>query len=470
MVDFNFNIQIQAVAGSGKTFTLTEFAKKLPADQASVAVAFNKNIADDFSQRFPSNVQCSTLHSLGNSLIKQNLRRSVVNERKVENIFKYKVLGFDSKSKKFPNKTDQVYFWDWRKEVSKLVSIFKGYGLTDSTDIPKLIAGVGELYQIDLPELPIVQEVYDLSLDQTGVIDFDDMILFPLVNRYEFPHFKNIFLDEAQDMNPCQQKFIQRLANTQGRVVVAGDTFQAIYAFRGASPESMLEFKILFNPTELPLSICYRCSKAVVKEAHNLVRQIEAWDNAIEGIVDSILPSKMNSIISDGDFILCRFNAPLVHHYLELKSLGRNVKIRGAKIVQSLVDMVEDVKKKFSSCNLSTISQYISYIEGRETMKKNKKLYLLNLLEILSAFLKEQPDTDKLRETIIKAFSDSTEGIILSTIHGVKGLEAKRVFLVAPELLPSPRASQPWEIQQETNLKYVAITRAKEEFYYVNNS
>jgi len=65
-------------------------------------------------------------------------------------------------------------------------------------------------------------------------------------------------------------------------------------------------------------------------------------------------------------------------------------------------------------------------------------------------------------------FSDDTRGIVLSTIHKSKGLENDRVFFLLPELLPSRFATMDWQLEQEENLRYVAITRAKKELVYVH--
>ena len=74
-----------------------------------------------------------------------------------------------------------------------------------------------------------------------------------------------------------------------------------------------------------------------------------------------------------------------------------------------------------------------------------------------------QEVTNKISTT----FSDDVEGVIFSSIHKAKGLEAKNIYLLRPELLPHPMAKQPWEWQQEKNLSYVAMTRTLEKFSYV---
>jgi superfamily I DNA/RNA helicase len=50
------------------------------------------------------------------------------------------------------------------------------------------------------------------------------------------------------------------------------------------------------------------------------------------------------------------------------------------------------------------------------------------------------------------------------TVHRSKGLEAKVVYILRPDLMPHPKGNA----QEERNLKYVAITRAKERLIWVN--
>ena len=60
--------------------------------------------------------------------------------------------------------------------------------------------------------------------------------------------------------------------------------------------------------------------------------------------------------------------------------------------------------------------------------------------------------------------------IVLSSIHKAKGLEAPRVGILSAHLLPHPMARQEWSYQQEVNLAYVAITRARRELYIAGNN
>ena len=72
---------------------------------------------------------------------------------------------------------------------------------------------------------------------------------------------------------------------------------------------------------------------------------------------------------------------------------------------------------------------------------------------------------EDMNNKISKIFTDELEGIVLSTVHKSKGLEANRVFIARPDKMPL-QVSKAWQYRQEKNLEYVAITRAKTELIY----
>lgn len=65
---------VEAVAGSGKTTTIVEAAKRIPATDRAVFLAFNKSIATELQQRLPNNIEAKTLNALGWSLLRSHLR------------------------------------------------------------------------------------------------------------------------------------------------------------------------------------------------------------------------------------------------------------------------------------------------------------------------------------------------------------------------------------------------------------
>ncbi len=64
-------------------------------------------------------------------------------------------------------------------------------------------------------------------------------------------------------------------------------------------------------------------------------------------------------------------------------------------------------------------------------------------------------------------FTEERDSVTFSTVHATKGLEAERVFILRPDLMPLSRARQAWQQQQERNIEYVAYTRSRSELYFV---
>jgi len=101
------------------------------------------------------------------------------------------------------------------------------------------------------------------------VIDFDDMLYLPLRSKCTFDKKNYVFVDEAQDTNGVQRALLRRMLAPppHGRLIAVGDPSQAIYGFRGADANAMSALREEFSAVVMPLSVSYRCSRAVVAEA-----------------------------------------------------------------------------------------------------------------------------------------------------------------------------------------------------------
>src|SRR5258708_34521393 len=106
------------------------------------------------------------------------------------------------------------------------------------------------------------QAIYRESLAQTGIVDFDDMILFPLIKNLRVKFGKDlIFLDEAQDLSRVRQALAKKFVKPGGRMVVVGDDRQAIYGFSGADAAALDNLTSSLGAIKMPLSITWRCPK-----------------------------------------------------------------------------------------------------------------------------------------------------------------------------------------------------------------
>jgi superfamily I DNA/RNA helicase len=467
------NVIVEAVAGSGKTTTIVHALDMIPIRCRSIFLAFNKSIATELATKVPTHVQARTLHSLGYEILRNNHKYCKSNSKFVMNQLKFEVLSVKTQ----PAHSD--WAWENGKDMCTIMSRMKGIGETNP-DL-KMFEELAYMLDLDMEwnnfSRSLVMPLWEKITSYTGekgfcTIDFDDMIYLPATRDMEFPQFDYVILDEAQDLNKMQREFVGKLLSPNGRLIAVGDTKQSIYGFRGADHNSMRRIKQEFGCTELPLSISYRCSKAVVAHAKKFVPHIEHHKNAPQGLVAEIDISDLRFAIRAGDHILCRTNAPLVKQALRLGMQGNNVCVLGKDIVPGIMKLAKNIDNNYDGIHKNAIWQYYELSicalkEGQEW-----KMYgIKDKCEILGYVVENDTLSEKeVKMVLDEIFTDTppiSAHITMSTIHKSKGLEAKRIFILRPDLLPHPMCKGGNERIQEDNLHYVAITRAKEELWYV---
>lgn len=467
------NCIIQAVAGSGKTTTIIHSTKLIPQDKDSLFVAFNKAIADELKTRLPSNIKSSTLHSLGLSMFQPNTNvRPEIKYDKLQNTINaiLKENGFEEDSEEF---NCYSYFL---KRVTPLVKAT--LTKTNFSELDALLSQYNIDWEVDDKSIRLLEKVLFACKQNTKFIDFDDMIWIPIVNNFYSKTYNYVFIDETQDLNKSQLELIKKVCNKDTRVIAVGDRKQSIYAFRGANTNSMDDVKEFFEAVELPLSICYRCAKNVVKLAQTIVPNIEYSEDKEDGIVNWI---DYNSIIKkakDGDLILCRTNAPLVKVAFSLIREGKKAVIRGRDIGKNLIKIID----RYDCNNLNDLIEKINNYKNLQDEKlmlieagkydKNKKAQLMMLVDscdTITIIASEVNNIEELKLKIESIFSDDRVGIVCSSVHKAKGLEANNVFIINWDMMPHPMAKTDEEVEQEYNIKYVAVTRAKKELYLLHN-
>lgn len=464
------NIAITAVPGSGKTTTIVELLKFVPTDKKAAFVAFSKAIVEELETRVPRNINVSTLHSFGCKALYATYKGAV----KVDKYKLFKIAKkIDRQFKIAANRKDQyimnlihiidLYRLRLETELDSILNIIKYYGIetigNEFEDSIKLLNAYHEY-----------NENWHLHDDKFS-IDFCDMIYLPCQDSFKVTQFDFVFIDEAQDLNKCQQKLVDKMLKTTGRFVCVGDPRQSIYLFMSSDSIAYENFAKKPNTIELPLKYCYRCGTKIVELANGIHDVIESPEGQHEG---NVIEEGSYQTAKSGDFIICRNTKPLVEIYFKLLLMEKQCYIRGAEIgeeiiklvklfedhtkqamLQALVDMGEDIKAELirkEFLNPTVHPRYVAFIEKCE------------IIEIIS---KKYKTTLEIINCCKKMFTDvQTNGIMLSTIHKSKGLEAKNVYILDVDLIPSKYATQPHEIDQENNLLYVAITRAKENLIF----
>jgi len=459
------NVLVQAVAGSGKTTTLVASLQATVACQAAF-LAFNKAIAEELSSKVPTHFQASTIHSLAFSSFKKAGDWVKINEKKVRNLFMYDLLDWDKASRE-----TKAFFWEYGQDLLRVVALVKNNNV--QAEDTSAIQDLADRHGLDLlPEhIEYVQKLLELSRKQTKVIDFEDMIGESIRRGWtKLIPFDFLAVDESQDLNPLQLLFLQRILKPGGRLLAVGDKYQSIYGFRGADPLSMQRIQETFSCKELPLSLSYRCSQAVVLEAKRFCPQIEALPNAPVGTVKREDYKEVLATIPTGSRILCRINAPLLSCCIDLLAAGKSARILGKETAENLLATIQQIEQSHGLSTSGLDSFENTKLEKFRAKKQKHKadafLDMMDSIRILLSKIKKEA----IPATLSRLFSDSGNGITLSTIHKAKGLEAEDVYILRPEILPWPKAEKDWEKQQERNLCYVAITRAKKNLVYVEEA
>ena len=131
-------------------------------------------------------------------------------------------------------------------------------------------------------ELYDVYRIYQLRLQASNAMDFDDILLQMLRLMQQFPEvreryqqqFRYIFVDEYQDTNYVQYLLVRELAAPQNNITVVGDDAQSIYSFRGADIRNILNFQQTYPGAHLfKLERNYRSTKNIVNAANSLIHK-----------------------------------------------------------------------------------------------------------------------------------------------------------------------------------------------------
>lgn len=452
------SLLVSALAGSAKTTTIKYAAEGMTTP--AIAVAFNAKIRDELKQALPSHFDVVTFNSAGHAAWGKYISKKLsVDARKT-----YRITDFMGRD-------------DSRKVVMKLVDSAKALGLVPSgtpqkptkvftPDSPAGWYEVQKLAQIE--ELP--PGAIDSALDALsrsisegfeGRIDFNDQIFLTCCFGANFRTAPITFVDELQDISELNLFMLRKM--TMKRAYGFGDEKQAIYAFRGAGTGMMARFRDTFSAVELPLTTCFRCSQAVVEEAKAYTPQMVPAPWAPPGSVKSLSTWGLDDIAPDSA-VLCRNNAPLFSLGFSFLASGRPVNFHGKDLGWAIEKEITSIAGKGNNIFKTEL---VAGIEAKiARLPEDMRERLLDILEVVQAIPGE--DTDSVRENLTELLSAPSGDVTLASIHGAKGLEWDKVYFLDRWRIPSKYAKTEEAKQQEFNLAYVGVTRAKQDLVWIN--
>lgn len=490
--------------------------------------AFSNAISNEMGQKIHDaglvgkGVEATGIHKLGFAAVRAQFGYLPPNNYAVTDIVCKKLGGEFSELKTQPGMLVRI------NATADLVSLCKQ---TMTVPTEQGLEELSYRYDIELDDqrdvvFQLVPDVLEACKKPQGKIAFDDMIWLPLVLELHIPRVDHQIIDESQDLNRMQQEFMYRAGH---RITFVGDEHQAIMGFAGADSESMKRmYKTLAESNvgcdRLPLTVTRRCGKAIVREAQKYVPGFRAHDSNVEGLVryaawtwkgtgsDRVLvpwEKTYGPLVQDGAMVVCRTNAPTISECFRFLARGIKAVVLGRKVGQGLIDLIRKAEKGKDGIGedapieklIGWLSDWLTKEVAKEQAKKSpsegKIQNLEDKFECLMTFAKNDcARTSEVVYRINTVFADKKcpkcgkpydvdarvcdvpacggvslvlpGGVKFSSIHKSKGLEAKQViYLCPPGTGMREDKMQAWELEQEQNLRYVAVTRAIEELVYV---
>lgn len=453
------NAIINAVAGSGKTTTIVEALSRVKG--SSIFLAFNKSIAEELKSR---GVNAKTFHSLCYMPVTQFKKTRTVDIDKLSKLCK---ANLDTEDLRL-----------YGTFIQRLVSLGRQAGigcLVNETD--QAWYDIVDHYNLELDNenadlhraVKLTSELLEDS-NRSSMVDFDDLLFLAVKEGLILPKFDFVFVDEAQDTNAIQRAILHKIMKPNSRIVAVGDPAQAIYGFRGADSDSIDLIKNAFGAIELPLSISYRCPKAVVEYAQTWVKHIQPSPTADKGEVNHLNTQWTNKVFQCGDLVVCRRTAPIITLAYGLLRDRIGVQVLGRDIGEGLKSLIKRMQAKGIDHLTSKLNKYRTcQMEKALAKEQDAKAEAINdkvtsILILVECLPENNRTIPELIRVLDDLFSEKKGCVTLSTIHKAKGLEADRVFWLDYNNTPKWPMNE-WQLKQEDNLCYVAVTRAKKALF-----
>ncbi|MBT7706654.1 UvrD-helicase domain-containing protein [archaeon] len=439
------NILCIAGAGSGKTTVLIkriEFMIKemgtLPSE--ILAITFTRKARNEMISRLKKigieNVNVHTFNSFCETILRKH-EADIYNRKTRVLSYADKILALNLAIANQGLEMDQVidgYFSDSQKENktgSQLANSFMNdcFSVLEHFKAKKIDPHDFSKNSNDQDNAKIIYNTIsfiDEHLKVQGLRDFTDQIVDTLdffqKSPHEIPIFPNILIDEYQDVNNSQVQLIKMLRPKN--IFAVGDPRQSIFGWRGSDVKFILNFESDFpSPELIHLEKNYRSTKDIIKLMNQTITEMG-------------LPNLSHHKEEDGEI-------KVMEHPSEE---NERIFVLG-QILESQVPREEIFVLARTNKQLSQLS---------DLLKKHNVAHILK--------------TDEQR-----TFTNAKEGeVTLATIHAIKGLEAKEVYIIGATTQNFPcRASDHPAIEmiklesynkdaEEKRLFYVAISRAKE--------
>ena len=291
---------IVAGAGSGKTRVLTTrlayiINEKMAWPSQILCVTFTNKAAKEMQNRVMSHIKNSsnavpwlgTFHSISVKFLRRHAEAlgfksnfTILDTDDQKKLIRKIVKAEDLDAKKFSPQFIMYHIDRWKNKGL----LPKDVKVENKSSIEKTILSVYEIYQNKIKDL--------------NACDFGDLILYCVklfeehddIRKIYTTNFKYILVDEFQDTNFIQNKWLNLLVNDKQNICCVGDDDQSIYSWRGAEIKNFLTFDQIYkNCKVFKLEQNYRSTKNILETASALISNNtnrvgkKLWSSANQG-------------------------------------------------------------------------------------------------------------------------------------------------------------------------------------------
>lgn len=471
-------MKISAYAGAAKTSTLCMVAEKLVVP--SLMLTFNKSLAVEARERFPSWVECRTTHSLAYAsfgvMLQKKLKRPTGPYRNV--------AGTGTEIAKYFKTGDFHYLIQGERESRKMKA--GGVGVAIKETVAKYEQSADETIgyrhvsvspcdQILLNDaksmqsfkylvLSCAQKLWQLRTDvRSDVLATHDTYLkLYQLSKPDLSQYEVLYLDECQDVNAVVLDIFLRQQD-KCRLYAVGDGYQNIYSWRGA-----MNAMLSLDWPEAKLSKSFRFGQEIGDLADVVlamdgtkITDVKGWEKLTTYCVpkEELSDEYWNQAYT----MLFRTNGALILEAVDLLEQGKtvNLEIDVSDFTKLLDSAIELKNANMTKVKHESLVQFANWEEcGIEANAvQGELLRVYNMVENRSVY--------KVLGVLSKHKNVENPDVTLTTAHKSKGREFDIVILA--DDFPSPYNQQgEWVGLQdmERNLLYVALTRTKKVLGY----
>lgn len=361
---------------------------------------------------------------MNNSSVFNLTMEKIVMGRLTESLTEELTLNYLEEFKSYHDKIE-----DFLKMVRRLLTMMKADDADDKLLLEKSSKSEHERVRVFYElAIPLINSYKEYCTNKS-YLDFDDLIILAIKllkenedvrDRYK-NLYKNIMVDEFQDVNSLQVNLLDLLLTEETQLFCVGDDWQSIYGFRGSNVDYIVNFEKHFKDAEVhKLDINYRSNQSIV------------------GASNEVIKNNKNQISKDVKAFKQSLTKIQIYRAKRAEVDGVDFLIEKVKDLYSRGYGKEDILVLFRRSKM-----FNPFFEGL----KNQKLF-----------------------------------VSYKTIHASKGLEAKAVFIIGltegsggfPDVWLDDAIFRVFRdvkydmlLEEERRLFYVAITRAKDELFLI---